>query len=478
MMLDRLLSTCGDEKLQDEALAKDWDLQTFMKHATMKQDIKAQTDDMKSEIKAESSEFVRATYAEKPRGRSSKQKMYSFRNCENPVQKNTRFTKPPYIESQQKYLRCGYDVSHDTCPAIGKQCNSCGKLNHFSSCCRTRPKDSHRLKKYQKAITKDDTSDSDEDIDIQGARLKLNVRKVNSGKDASNILLPVNVCGVELDIDPDTGADVDLISKDDFQKIYQQHPDVEKLISVPKEAIRALGVAKLGIICVLKGAKLSNKTVKNLVRDIYVTENGFHNHPLLSEKTLLELGMVQYSADGEFADRNVKKIEKIEGNKSMEDSSEKIGIAEMGKIVSTHKKLFEGIGRFKDLHNGEPILTHIQMKPEAEPAIQPPRVIPHHLREKTKNKLEYFVKEGIMSWTEPGEPIVYASPLVITPKSSGPDADVRITADFRLANKGASRTNSSWRKDGRSGHDFCGVQDILEDRYEQRVPPICHRRRE
>jgi hypothetical protein len=266
----------------------------------MKQDIKAQTDDMKSEIRAESSEFVRATYGEKPRGRSSKEKMYSFKNSENPVQKNTRVTKPPYIESQQKCLRCGYDVSHDTCPAIGKQCNSCGKLNHFSSCCRTRLNDSHRLKKYQKAITKDDTSDSDEDIDIQGAQLKLNVRKVNSGKDASNILLPVNVCGVELDIDPDTGADVDLISKDDFQKIYQQHPDVEKLISVPKEAIRALGGAKLGIICILKGAKLSNKTVKNLVRDIYVTENGIHNHPLLSEKTLLELGMVQYSADGEF----------------------------------------------------------------------------------------------------------------------------------------------------------------------------------
>jgi hypothetical protein len=123
---------------------------------------------------------------------------------------------------------------------------------------------------------------------------------VNSGKDASKILLPVNVCGVELDIDPDTVADVDLISKDDFQKIYQQHPDVEKLISVPKEAIRSLGIAKLGIICVLKGANLSNKTVKNLVRDIYVTEKGIHNHPLLSEKTLLELGMVQYSADGEF----------------------------------------------------------------------------------------------------------------------------------------------------------------------------------
>ena len=437
MILDRLLSTCEDEKLQDEALSKDWDLKTFMKYATMKQDIKAQTEDMKSEIKTEvPSEYVRATYTGKPRSRSSKKKMYSFKNSENPTPK-----KPMHTGSQQKCTRCGYDQSHEICPATGKQCNSCGKLNHFSSCCRTRPKKFSKPEKFQKAITKDDTSLSDDsDIDIQGASLKLNVRKVKAGKDASNILLPVNICGVELDIDPDTGTDVDLISKDDFQKIYQQRSDVEKLISVPKEAIRALGGAKLGIICVLKDATLSNKTVKNLVRDIYVTENSIHNHPLLSEKTLLELGMVQYRADGEFADQSVKKVEKIESDKSIQDSREKSEIAKMEKIVSTHKKLFEGIGRFKDPHNDEPILTHIQMKPEAEPVIQPPRVIPHHLREKTKNKLDYFVREGIMSWTNPEEPIVYASPLVITPKSSGPDADVRITADFRLANKGASRT--------------------------------------
>ena len=139
-----------------------------------------------------------------------------------------------------------------------------------------------------------------------------------------------------------------MISKDNFQKIYQQRPDVEKLISVPKEAIRALGGAKLGIICVLKDATLSNKTVKNIVRDIYVTENGIHNHPLLSEKTLLDLGMVQYIADGEFAEQSVKKINKVDSDKSVQDSSEKTGIAQMGKIVSTYKKSFEGIGRFKD----------------------------------------------------------------------------------------------------------------------------------
>ena len=207
-----------------------------------------------------------------------------------------------------------------------------------------------------------------------------------------------------------------------------------------------------------------------------MTENGIYNHPLLSEKTLLDLGMVQYSA--EFAEESVKKINKVASDKSMQDSSEKTGIAHMEKIVSTYKKLLEGIGRFKDLYNGEPILTHIQMKPEAEPVIQPPRVIPHHLRERTRNKLNYFVEEGIMSWTDRREPIVYASPLVITPKSSSPDADVKITAHFRLANKGASRTRIvPGVKTELFSYDLWGggrVQDLLENRSEQWLSPVCH----
>ena len=88
MKWDRLLLTCEDEKLQEEALSKDWDVKTFMK-----QDIKAQTEDMKSEIKNEvSSEYIRATYTGKPCTKSSKQKIYLFKNTKNPTWKNTRVT--------------------------------------------------------------------------------------------------------------------------------------------------------------------------------------------------------------------------------------------------------------------------------------------------------------------------------------------------------------------------------------------------
>jgi hypothetical protein len=285
-----------------------------------------------------------------------------------------------------------------------------------------------------KAINKDNSESSESDI--QAAQMKLNVRKIKAGKDASNILLPVTICGVELEIDPDTSADVDLLSKDDFKIIYNECPEVADFITIPKEATCALGGAELGIICVLKGATFSNKTVKSLTKDVYVIENETHTHPLLSEKTLLNLGMIRYSADGAFAEKRVLKTEWMDGTTDVESNQpkealhDKKGTAAMEKILSTHKKLFKGIGKFKDPYSQEPILTHFQMKPEIESVIQPPRVIPHHLRDRTKEKLEYFMQEGVVSWTEPGEPITYASPLVITSKSSDPNADVRITADF------------------------------------------------
>jgi hypothetical protein len=76
---------------------------------------------------------------EKPRGRSSKQNMYSFKDTENPIQKNTEdLTKPLHAESPLMWI-------------TGK--NSFGKLIHFSSYCRTRPKDYQRSKKFRSPDT-------------------------------------------------------------------------------------------------------------------------------------------------------------------------------------------------------------------------------------------------------------------------------------------------------------------------------------
>ena len=181
---------------------------------------------------------------------------------------------------------------------------------------------------------------------------------------------------------------------------------------------------------------MSNKNAE-ILTDLYVIEDGIHKFPLLSERTLMNLGMIKYSAEGEF----VKKVDARQSDDKERKckSEDKVPQEELRKIFQKHKKMYvrRGIGTLTNPETGEPILTHIEMNADAKPVIQPPRPVPHHLEERTKKKLDYFVQEGIMTWTKPGEPISYASPLVITPKG---DDDVRITADFRVANKGASRT--------------------------------------
>ena len=49
---------------------------------------------------------------------------------------------------------------------------------------------------------------------------------------------------------------------------------------------------------------LSNKNAE-ILTDFYFIEDGIHKFPLLSERALVDLGMIKYSAEGEF----VKKVD-------------------------------------------------------------------------------------------------------------------------------------------------------------------------
>jgi hypothetical protein len=438
MILDRLILTCKDESLQAKALENNWSLEDFLKYATTKQDVEAQRIEMKMEIKNELPDLEVRRVAEKRFSRKKSQKIYSFRNRKNP-------RKPMDDEEERKTCtKCGRDKSHLKCPAAEKDCFNCHKLGHFSAQCFSRKPDTNRSKQVKAAglrgdpASRDsrqdsvDSSDSDPEF-YKCVSEKLGIRAVK-GQNTSNILLPVYICGKKIIVDPDTGADVDLISVSDFKKIHEANPEIKKQVKKPKQKIYALNGEELEVIATIKDAKLSNKNAETLT-DLYIIEDGIHKYPLLSERTLVNLGMIKYSAEGEF----VMKVNAGENNGAEQKCKpeDKAPQKELRKILQKHKKMFHGIGTLKNPETGEPILTHIEMNPDARPVIQPPRPVPHHLEERTKKKLDYFVQEGIMTWTKPGEPISYASPLVITPKG---DDDVRITADFRMANKGASRT--------------------------------------
>ena len=63
----------------------------------------------------------------------------------------------------KRCTRCGktHPPDHTKCPALGKQCNSCGKLNHFQSVCRTKNRLSFNtpVSKVSQVIDSSDSED-------------------------------------------------------------------------------------------------------------------------------------------------------------------------------------------------------------------------------------------------------------------------------------------------------------------------------
>ena len=87
------------------------------------------------------------------------------------------------------------------------------------------------------------------------------------------------------------------------------------------------------MIARIKEAKLTNRNAETFT-DLYIIQDSIHKYPLLSERTLLNLGMIKYSAEGEFvkkidakADDDTEKVCKFEDKTPLKD---------LGKILQKH----------------------------------------------------------------------------------------------------------------------------------------------
>ena len=59
---------------------------------------------------------------------------------EHQINKNT------YQDNKKMCFNCGGDYPHkQQCPAKGRECDNCGKLNHYARCCRSEPKEKQQL---------------------------------------------------------------------------------------------------------------------------------------------------------------------------------------------------------------------------------------------------------------------------------------------------------------------------------------------
>ena len=320
--------------------------------------------------------------------------------------RNSGPKKPFHVRrSPGKCKHCGYTWPHtkSPCPAKGKQCNACGKDNHFSSVCRSKGT-TQRSKGRVNRVT--DTASTQE----TQATPATNEKESSSddeylftlGNEASNPATPktsvkINEQNVQMIID--TGASTDIIDKATFDRI-----SVSRKIKLQKSTAQ---IFAYGSDMPLKTYGKFETTIESkkaiTIATIHVIEG--NSGCLLSYNTACELSLIALNLNT-VTDKPL--------------TSE--------QLQQRYPEIFNGLGQLQDFE----VKLHIDES--VPPVAQAARRIPFHMRKKVSDALDELEKQNIIERVE--GPTPYVSPIVVIPKKDG---SVRICVDMRIPNKAIQR---------------------------------------
>ena len=161
---------------------------------------------------------------------------------------------------------CGIRHARDSCPAAGRRCHKCQKMNHFSRMCRT----PDRQKKQVNTL---DDCDSDSEVMFIGA--------VNAGD--KDWVETVNFGTVQEVFKLDTGAQCNVLPKAAYDKITTNplQPSSARLESYSKTCIRPVGKCELP--CWVRGERY--QVCFQVVDGNYM--------PLLGRSSCEKMGLIQ-----------------------------------------------------------------------------------------------------------------------------------------------------------------------------------------
>ena len=380
-------------------------------------------------------------------------------------QKIKHITKDKRDRSATCY-RCGSKHARGNCKAYGAKCFKCGKRNHYTRMCRStdsrdrteekRDKSSHRDDKKEdfprgprharpqtdnqhrhrrvQHVQQEDTkersrnahsgSESDSlDEDIARIMQHMNVHRT-AQTNAKKHKCKIWINGTKTEVEPDTGADPNVMDEHQFNELLRTTPEIELQDTHIKLKTLTEDLPVMGKCNVT----LENQTWKTRAK-IAVIQGKIESLPLLGRQTLEDLGMIKFDAKGRLKQPNHDETQTI--------NKVQTGNRHLDRILHQQKGRFEGIGKAK--RDGEDINIHLPLKDDAQPIAQKPRRVPYHLMEPLKKRMEEFVDKDIMEKVPKHESITWCSPLVVQPKPKNPN-DIRVSLDLRVLNKSMQRT--------------------------------------
>ncbi|XP_058828586.1 uncharacterized protein K02A2.6-like [Topomyia yanbarensis] len=332
-------------------------------------------------------------------------KKYERMTAVNDSSRDTfKLTTTKRMENNCRYCGGKHQKDKNKCPAFGKKCLECGKLNHFKKVCRAKTTKkrfrSKNVRQMEDHVGSTESSDDEEECEF------VDIAKVDSvdTKDAGRIMVQLKVVDgtgtiKPLEIQVDTGARVNVLCYRDLKRVSAKvkiRSTKIKLRCYSGRIIKPKGRAELDI-----KLKDGTKTLTFLV--VKKTRP-----PLLSAQSAIDLGIIK-----------VHDIYIYNVNSLHQDCDE---------LLRKYKDVFEGDGVFRGKFKIEidDSVTAVQQKARRIPLAYLPEL---------KQKIDDLEKRGIV---EPvNKHMEWLSNLVLVKKGN----KMRLCLDPAELNRAVKRVN-------------------------------------
>ena len=363
MVQDRLVVGLHDKKLSEQLqLDSELTLERAVMRGRQSERVKKQQDLLKSNFKAETTDMDSV---------QTKHRFDISKGRQQKIQART-YDKSSYqtqLGNQTRCVWCGRTPAHskNQCPARDIACNQCKKKGYYAKVCRPG------------VLNEVNTAESDEEgIAFLGA--------VSSDGEPWLINLNVNEHTAQFKID--TGADVTVLSEDEFQK--GQFPELERT----KKVLQGPGQTPITV----RGkftATIGTDGI-NTTQEVYVVPD------------------LKFSLLGRPANQALGLVARVDT----------VALDSVERVKERFPKLFKGLGKMEGEYK-------IELKADPKPfSISTPRQIPLPLMSKVKNELLCMEEIGVISRVE--QPTDWCAGMVTVPKP-GKD-EVRICVDLTRLN--------------------------------------------
>lgn len=358
--------------------------------------------------------------------------------CEATVQNTSSFSRPnQQIDSFKKYSEklchyCGSSHQPRKCPAYGKKCSHCQKMNHFAKMCKTKENENDKQKQRSSSVSKqraektqelhamdkrDDVTDDYDDYFDCGTIMIDSID--NHEHTRHSIIAKIDVKApkvtqkVILKAKADTGANGSILPIRCLKKMYPDAEDRSTVIQPSSAILTAVNGSTMKQYGTLK-MQVKFDDSSWITCKFFVCET---NGPaILSCDVSEKLGIVSVSNSSNIS--------------SMKQTTPDEPIPDVTALQKLYPERFEGLGNLPGPYS-------IELKTDAEPVVAPPRKYPIQLKDEICKTLQEMEKMKVIMKCDDDEASEWVNQLAFSRKSSG---ELRICLDPKHLNKAIKRT--------------------------------------